>query len=85
MRSFLREEEERSLRSVAERVAQHTQTAGCRAETLGHLLGGKALNAVGAERLVLPLGRIGWFEEDTRKLCKRFVCTVTQNATLLSG
>ena len=48
MRSFLREEEERSLRMVAELVAQHTKTAGRVAETLGHLLGREALNEVGA-------------------------------------
>jgi hypothetical protein len=46
--SFLREEEERSLRIVAELVAQHTKTARRIAETLSHLLGGEALNEVGA-------------------------------------
>jgi hypothetical protein len=48
LRSFLQAAEERSLRMVAELVAQHTKTAGRRAETLGHLLGGEALNEVGA-------------------------------------
>ena len=48
LRSLLREEAERSLRIVAELVTQHTKAAGRIAETLGHLLGGEALNEVGA-------------------------------------
>jgi len=85
LRSLLRAAEARSLRMVAELVAPHTKTAGRRAETLSHLLGGEALNEGGASRLVLPLGRMGWFEEDALKLCKLFGWPVQQNATLLSG
>ena len=68
LRSFLQAAEARPLRMGAELVAPHTKTAGRRAETLGHLLGGEALNAGGASRLVLPLGRMGWCEEDALKL-----------------
>jgi hypothetical protein len=50
-------------------VAKHAETAGGIAKAFGDFMGREALDKIGPQRLVLPMGRIGWFEEDTLKLC----------------
>ena len=66
---FLRLNEKGTLGVLAELVAKHAETAGGIAKAFGDFMGREALDKIGPQRLVLPMGRIGWFEEDTLKLC----------------
>jgi hypothetical protein len=84
VRACLREEEEGALGVGAALVAQDTKTAGRRAPALGHLVGGEALNAGGAERLVGSRGRMRRCEADACRLCTLLLCTVTQKAPWFS-
>jgi len=58
-------DEEGAEGGLAKRVAEHAKTPGGRAKPLGDLLRGKSLNTVRPECLVLSVGGVGRFEEDT--------------------
>jgi len=65
VRSFAGLDEEGSEGVLAKLVAEHAKTPGGIAKPLGDLLRGKSLNKVRPECLVLPVGGVGRFEEDT--------------------
>jgi hypothetical protein len=56
VRPFVRLEKEGAVGVLAELVAEHAETPGGIAKTLGDLLRGEALNKVRPECLVLPMG-----------------------------
>ena len=76
-------EKDGALGVLAELVAEHAETPGGIAKTLGDLLRGEAFHKVRPECLVLPMGGVGWFQEDTLQLCKGFSCIDKHRATLL--
>src|SRR3990172_1046627 len=63
-RALLRRQEELALGIAAEGVAEHAETAGRVAETPGHVRRALLLDEIGAQRLVLPMGRIRGLQED---------------------
>jgi hypothetical protein len=67
----------------AELVAEHAETPGGIAKPLGNLLRGETFHTVCPECLVLPMGGVGWFQEDTLQFCKGFSCIDKHRATLL--
>jgi hypothetical protein len=58
-------EKESALGVLAELVAEHAETPGGIAKTLGDLLRGETLHKVRPECLVLPMGGSGRLKEDT--------------------
>jgi hypothetical protein len=83
MRPFGRLEKEGALGVLAELVAEHAKTPGGIAKPLGDLLRGETFHKVCPECLVLPMGGVGWFQEDTLQLCEGFSCIDKHRATLL--
>ena len=82
--SFAGLDEEGAVGVLAKLVTEHAKTPRGLAKPLGNLLRGQSLNTIRPECLVLPVGGVGWFEEDPRDLCKRFSCTDKHTATLLT-
>jgi hypothetical protein len=58
-------EKESALGVLAALVAEHAETPGGIAKTLGDLLRGETLHKVRPECLVLPMGGSGRLKEDT--------------------
>jgi hypothetical protein len=83
VRTVVRWEKEGAVGVWAERVAEHAETPGRSAQPLGDLLRGETCHKVCPECLVLPMGGVGWFQEDTWQLCKGFSCIAKPRATLL--
>ena len=66
--SFAGLDEEGAVGVLAKLVTEHAKTPGGIAKPLGDLLRGQSLNKVRPECLVLPVGGVGWFEEDPLEL-----------------
>jgi hypothetical protein len=54
--------------ALAKAVAEHAEAIGGVAEAVGDLGGREALDEIGAQGLVLPVGGVGGYEEDTREV-----------------
>ena len=81
-RSFLRRSEERAVRMLAKRMAEHTEAAGRVTKAACRLGGGESLDVVRAQGLVLAMGGVAWLEEAGGDACYLFVCAVRHSSTM---
>ncbi len=63
-----RGEEEVASRILAELMDQDAEASWGIAEAVGSLITGQSLDELGAERFVLAMGGVGWFEEDAGEI-----------------
>ena len=81
-RSFLRRSEERAVRMLAKRMAEHTEAAGRVTEAACRLGGGESLDVVRAQGLVLAMGGVGGLEEKGGDACYVFICADRHSSTM---